>query len=1046
MKNSFSASVLRKGIRYSLFLFTSFLFLPLFTAQAANNVLISITLQDTNANGKINRAVVSIDNDTPSTAAVKTIAGWSATDGGAGVTVSAVALASAANADPLLINVDLDETDADLTVDTLNADLEIIYAQQGADAGTEYTDAGDVQLVAIATGDAGTNTEVDAALPIVLTKVYQDNGANGSVDRAVLTLSELVNFTEANLLSDFTFVAQGLTGFTGNPSAIAGTGTATLTFTVAATTNLTGVSGGTQPTIAFTDDGANHLADAAANALATFGAASLTDAAVPVIVSAGTLDVGTDGTTYNGIVDHLKLTFSEGIDDSVIQGYGAAADYTPTSLAVANVTGEAIDAVEILGDTEDNNILYVIFTESGTCSTTVFTGCTTSTVDQDITWTGASVVFRDVTGNEIANLVSGGVTEADTAAPYILGSNYYDNNGNGTIDYLVLIFSESVSDASYVNRSSTISAGGTLTTAAIVAATTVALDAAANDRWITLAIASGAANTTNITATFNAVAADMIDDAVGISSLNQSSVAMADKAAPIVVTVTSDNQTYYSTISAVSIVFTFSESLTTGPTVSISGDAQTVTGSGATRTVVYTLPIINTVTKTISLTLAADAGPNVMTANTAHTFIVNTRSGSGPSSSGSSVTLAPTTSATAMDVINRPVSLVSSAGKVTSPLKLSVSENFYLEFASGTQIKTADGQVYAGLINAPELQSGMYAPRDTMGGLQRAVVFVGFPGKDLVLSAPAKVVIPLSLLPGTKTEDVKVYSYDTATKAYQVVGNGGTMPAKRDRVEISTSKLGQFVVLERQSLGQTAATPASTAPAAPVVPQASSEAPAAPAVVPSVEVPVVDMPAERKEAIIAKVEQFYETPKAFNDVTENDWSQEYIEKVSAAGIMTGYEDGSDNFGKTDSLTKSQVVKVALESFGYDVPESVDESPYSGVDASDWSAPYFQAAVEEGLDLSGTSANGDIPRGEALRLMLDAAGVDLSDISDSDNGGFSDVSLGKSYTKAVVWAAQNGVVSGYEPGEDGMRRFGPNDTLTREQFAKIVVNVLELLGQ
>ncbi|MCI5993059.1 MAG: S-layer homology domain-containing protein, partial [Clostridiales bacterium] len=46
--------------------------------------------------------------------------------------------------------------------------------------------------------------------------------------------------------------------------------------------------------------------------------------------------------------------------------------------------------------------------------------------------------------------------------------------------------------------------------------------------------------------------------------------------------------------------------------------------------------------------------------------------------------------------------------------------------------------------------------------------------------------------------------------------------------------------------------------------------------------------------------------------------------------------------------------------------------------------------------------------------------------------FGDVSSGQWYTKAVAWAAENGIVNGYSNGN-----FGPNDPITREQLATIL---------
>jgi hypothetical protein len=54
--------------------------------------------------------------------------------------------------------------------------------------------------------------------------------------------------------------------------------------------------------------------------------------------------------------------------------------------------------------------------------------------------------------------------------------------------------------------------------------------------------------------------------------------------------------------------------------------------------------------------------------------------------------------------------------------------------------------------------------------------------------------------------------------------------------------------------------------------------------------------------------------------------------------------------------------------------------------------------------------------------------------------FSDVTAGQYYTDAVVWAAENQIVSGYGDG-----KFGPNDPITREQMAVIMMNYAQTKG-
>jgi len=51
-----------------------------------------------------------------------------------------------------------------------------------------------------------------------------------------------------------------------------------------------------------------------------------------------------------------------------------------------------------------------------------------------------------------------------------------------------------------------------------------------------------------------------------------------------------------------------------------------------------------------------------------------------------------------------------------------------------------------------------------------------------------------------------------------------------------------------------------------------------------------------------------------------------------------------------------------------------------------------------------------------------------------------VKSGKYYHDAVVWAAEQGIVSGYSPD-----KFGPEDKITREQLAVILQNYAAIKG-
>ncbi len=84
-------------------------------------------------------------------------------------------------------------------------------------------------------------------------------------------------------------------------------------------------------------------------------------------------------------------------------------------------------------------------------------------------------------------------------------------------------------------------------------------------------------------------------------------------------------------------------------------------------------------------------------------------------------------------------------------------------------------------------------------------------------------------------------------------------------------------------------------------------------------------------------------------------------------------------------------------------------------------------------VAGTSANRFSPGEKLTRGMLAAILYRLAEEPETTADDlFNDVADGRYYSKAIAWAAENGVVAGY-----GNGRFGPNDSITREQLATIL---------
>lgn len=121
---------------------------------------------------------------------------------------------------------------------------------------------------------------------------------------------------------------------------------------------------------------------------------------------------------------------------------------------------------------------------------------------------------------------------------------------------------------------------------------------------------------------------------------------------------------------------------------------------------------------------------------------------------------------------------------------------------------------------------------------------------------------------------------------------------------------------------------------------------------------------------------------------------------------------------------------------------VEESglPFTDVKSGDWYHDAVEYVYGEGL-MAGTSGklftpNGTLSRGMIVQILYSLEGKPETD-ADSV---FDDVKAGAWYADAVNWAASVGVVSGY-----GNGKFGPDDSITREQLAAILRQYAGLKG-
>lgn len=151
--------------------------------------------------------------------------------------------------------------------------------------------------------------------------------------------------------------------------------------------------------------------------------------------------------------------------------------------------------------------------------------------------------------------------------------------------------------------------------------------------------------------------------------------------------------------------------------------------------------------------------------------------------------------------------------------------------------------------------------------------------------------------------------------------------------------------------------------------------------------------------------------------------------------ITENPDGSWSYEQPDCDVTIEVI------FGEIEPEPTTDVSEIFVDVAPnaWYKDAVQYAYDNGL-MTGVSANEFAPEQTTTRAMIVSILARLENVTSAESAGFADVS-GEWFATAVNWAASVGVVNGFED-----NTFRPNDPITREQLAAILMNYSAWKGE
>ncbi len=113
--------------------------------------------------------------------------------------------------------------------------------------------------------------------------------------------------------------------------------------------------------------------------------------------------------------------------------------------------------------------------------------------------------------------------------------------------------------------------------------------------------------------------------------------------------------------------------------------------------------------------------------------------------------------------------------------------------------------------------------------------------------------------------------------------------------------------------------------------------------------------------------------------------------------------------------------------------------FADVQNNAWYSEAIAYVYNKGM-MNGTDAGKFEPNATTTRAMLVTMLHRLENEPAAAAAKFSDVASGQWFSKAVAWAAANGVVNGYENGT-----FAPNAAITREQLAAILYRFAQFKG-
>jgi len=179
------------------------------------------------------------------------------------------------------------------------------------------------------------------------------------------------------------------------------------------------------------------------------------------------------------------------------------------------------------------------------------------------------------------------------------------------------------------------------------------------------------------------------------------------------------------------------------------------------------------------------------------------------------------------------------------------------------------------------------------------------------------------------------------------------------------------------------------------------------------------------------------TTPTFKDVTDGPFKQ-YIEYLSARGIINGYSDGS--FRPNVVLSRAEGVTLLLKSSGLELDMGIEVGTFSDVPESHGLSAYIENAysysIVDGYADGRFGPSDNLTRAQFVKIMVEVFSKKLSKIPDAYIK-FSDVDKEHVFAPWIYSAYKVGITKGYEDST-----FKPDATITRAEAATMIARYFQ----